>query len=422
MSHSSPAPSQATPSPATLGRALAICVMLLGVACGSEPSETLRYSGEPGTPTSVTFSSDVPLVTVTVNQLSTRQFLLDTGSPATLLDNSSFGLSLGVFTPDSFDLLGISVHELRCGALDLFDGELLVGGIVGGDILKHFAVTLDYRGELATLWEVAPDPPAAASAVDPAVTIPFELRGGGILEISASEALHVGATRVVVPLRLDGHAVYGVLDTGASLVVLSETLYDTLLADQPQRPVLSGLKVLTVDGARETALTRVARFQVETLEATSIPVMIVRNSLAFSFLSSEVDRPIDVLLGASFLRAHQLTIDYPARRLILQRYSNQDHIAPLEYVGVGFSYAAADGGAVVIDSVFLETDAYAQGLQEGDLILTADEFDISLTGLGGMVSVLDSARQGDRVAFTIGRGASSIDVDVLVEDLLPHFE
>ncbi len=413
----------------SLALALVLVPVLALAACPSQSSdEPLEYVGDPGVAVPVTFYSDVPQVDVALEGAPPLSFLLDTGAPATILDTSAQGLEPGVYEVASLDLLGITVLRHDCAALALFGGSLSVGGIVGGDILRHFALVLDYRDATATLLvDLDGATPPGGEDLSQAVDAPFQLLGGGLLSTPSGDSLQVRATRVVVPLEVEGHEVLAVVDTGASTVVLDEPLYELLSEERPDRPVLEGLGVLTVESEQPVVLTRLARLSLGgagsegPAERASVVAMAVLGSDSLAQISLETGRQIDALLGASFLRYYRLTVDYPARKLTLQAYPDPSHVQVHEYVSVGFSWEQTPGG-VLVDRVLPSFDAEAQGLLSGDRILTAGPFDIQAAGAGGVAAAVESTALGDRVRFTMERGDATAVYEILVEDLLPDFQ
>jgi hypothetical protein len=365
-------------------------------------------------------------VEVSLDEGPPRAFLLDTGSPATLLSPSSYGLEEGIHRPASVGMLGITVLEPTIGALELFAGELSISGILGGDLLRRFALTLDYRDALALLWvDLKGGVPAHGEGLEEATQVSLSLLGGGYLSLSSTERLLVPATRLVVPILVEGEEILAVVDTGASMLVLDEDLLDSLLASRPTRPRLLGLEVITADGARPAEISRAARVTLEDAEGpaelASVSFLSVRGSTALAGLSAEVGRKVEALLGGSYLRSFQVTLDYPARRLTLQRYAEPTHIHPREWISVGFTFAQVAIGHVVVEALFQGSDAEDRGVSPGDRILSAGGRDITSLGAAAVQAAVDASELGDRVPFTFARGASTYDASVLIEDLLPEF-
>lgn len=427
-------------APACLAR-IVLTLALVSVRCGGH--DDFRYEGTGSTPFPITFVADVPLARVTVDDQPEQLFLLDTGSPGTLLDPAALEPAPlpGRARLGRLSLLGVTILDPEVGVDALFGDGFATAGIVGGDVLGHFALTLDYQSARAVLWPHLGGalPPLESETLPDPAQLPFARLGGGAIRLPNGDTLSVGATRVTLWLSVEGHPALGVVDTGASLTVLDEPLYQTLLVECPDRPRLTGLRVLTLEGAVEAQISRAARMalldadprdQAPPADATaipgaalaSVPILVLEGSQALAGLSAETGRTVQVLLGASFLRAFQITVDYPAETLTLQRYRTLDHIDPEEWVSVGFTWNRDPTGPVLVEAVMGDTDAEAQGLQAGDEILTAGAHDITLEGSGGVQAAVDASALGDRVVFRLERDSAPYDAAVRIEDLLPPFE
>src|SRR5690606_32380977 len=75
-----------------------------------------------------------------------------------------------------------------------------LAGILGGDVLAWFALSLDYRGGTLWLEETAGPVPrgAAPGPLEPAIEIPARVAGGGVFIAPGGERREVGATRFLV--------------------------------------------------------------------------------------------------------------------------------------------------------------------------------------------------------------------------------
>jgi hypothetical protein len=74
-----------------------------------------------------------------------------------------------------------------------------------------------------------------------------------------------------------------------------------------------------------------------------------------------------------------------------------------------------------INSVFPSTDAATQGLALGDVVEMIGTMAIRGLDAGAVNSLLDSYGLGTRIPLEISRGGVTINVQVLVQDLLPHY-
>jgi hypothetical protein len=191
------------------------------------------------------------------------------------------------------------------------------GGILGGDLLRHFAVTLDYKYERLLVAE-AFDAGALPTDIDldPEVQISFELLGGGRGAPAgcggAGCTVVFPATRVIVDAWIgnDSAPIAVAIDSGSSFVLLSPTIFESLPGDTSFKRI-SSLAL----GSRAVGGPAVV---IEDVEATLIP-----DPSVFDNLSREVDRPVLALVGGPFLQSFLTTIDYPQHLLRLSRYRTQ---------------------------------------------------------------------------------------------------
>ena len=118
-------------------------------AAGGSDGSSIDYQGMPGQATPVAFDGWVPIIGASIDGGGLRPFLLDTGAPMTVLDSTAQpGLDEGLAAVElgAFEL---TFADYQATAWDVFtdsaegDG---VAGIVGGDLLRHFAFSLDYQG------------------------------------------------------------------------------------------------------------------------------------------------------------------------------------------------------------------------------------------------------------------------------------
>jgi hypothetical protein len=79
------------------------------------------------------------------------------------------------------------------------------------------------------------------------------------------------------------------------------------------------------------------------------------------------------------------------------------------------------GSDWTVYEVYTNRDAYAQGVRVGDVVEQIGT--MPLTGQGGATvqGLLDSYALGQRIPLTTRRGSEMSNLNVLVEDLLPHY-
>jgi predicted aspartyl protease len=394
-----------------------LALVALLAACGDD---VLHYEGSPGQATAARLDAWVPAVPVSVDGAPVRDFLVDTGAPVSMLDVDSFpGRDQGVARV-ALDGFGLRIPDYPVLVFDVFAYEqapaVALHGIIGGDLLRHFAVTVDYQQPRLWLEDAPAGLPAgvAAGAVEAGVAVPAEVRGGGVGRVPGDcpggcGEVELAATRFLVEVRLEDDPAprWMLVDTGATAVVLDPQLATSL--PDPDRPRLDGVTVGTAMGQTTAYYTRLARLEIGgAVEDHGVPVLVLPDVDIFEGLSAEVGVEVVGLLGASFLRRFLTTIDYPAATLTLAPYRTTGHIDPDEFVRVGFTMTQRDA-VWQIQDVYPGTDAAAEGLTPGDTIAELDGTSIAGAPAAEVAGLLAGFGLGDEVPVGVNR-AGAIEV------------
>ena len=401
--------------------ATALAALMLG-ACHQDEALQLRYEGTPGLEVPIRMVSGTPAV-ATRYELSTTEdwsgwFFVDTGSPVTLIDTQPLGLSEGLYSLSVVETMGLSFLEREGIALALGEPESWTGGILGGDILRFFCLHLDYRGLRGALYTgCLTETLGSLEGVDPPTEVPIQPRGGGRLFLDDGSHIDVGPTRVLVEVSIEGSRETAVLDTGASTPVFAPGLGAALFRAMPDRPTLSGVPVTTVSGTQDATLMRLSSMSMGDSEIASVACLWVADPTPFEDLSQEVGRRVQLLVGGSFLRYFAFSMDYPAKKLTLARYRETPHIDPEEFHSVGAIFHG-ENGEVLVERVFPYTDAWEKGLQKDDVVVELDETAVS--NVQEIEDLLDTRLVEERVLFTLQRGGETIQMELLIENLLPE--
>jgi hypothetical protein len=370
----------------------------------------------PGIPSPARIAANIVLADVDINHQDGPLFVVDTGSPVTLFDPTDypavdFGPRLQVKVDVSFGQF--TVDDVPALQLTLL-GSITAPPIIGGNLLREFVTEIDYRSMQMRLGVGAP----ATGVEDPGASLPFLLAGGGAANQNGTIILFP-ATRVMLTADIEGTPRALMLDTGASEVAVRGDIYDALVADG--RTQLSGLPIQTAMGPTTADVTRARAITVGGQMVANPAVMTVGDAL-LDALQDEVKMPVDGLLGGSYLREFLVTIDYPARRLVLRRYVPPVAIKD-EFKRVGIDLGpGSPAHRYTIGKVYANTDAQRQQLTIGDELVSIDG--TNLDGVDGITA--DGLLNGD-VGTTkqIGLGAAAVaalantTVTVRVDDLLP---
>jgi len=265
------------------------------------------------------------LIPVTIN--GTPQHLaVDTGSSVTLISSSvaadlnilhdfdRVAVARGVGGVDSALNIG-KVESLNLGQLHVINKSLLivdlpmrgpdgqpVAGLLGADILANYDVDLDLPGHRMALWHVEGCPN---------FTPPWDVPGTP-LDIDLDEQKHI-----MVPIRIDGATITGMLDTGAPLLVLTPRSAaragagdDNAAGDIPVNG--QGVNNRAWDG-------RLHRFHDVEFAGQTIGNVVTEIINGTSLQQYEtLLSGSDGLVGLSVLQGHRLWISYQSKTIFVQ--------------------------------------------------------------------------------------------------------
>ncbi len=404
---------------------LTTCLLILWAGCRQE----IDFEGEPGQATTMKLRAWVPVLDIQVgDDPSKKPVIVDTGSPIMTFSLSAYpGLSLGANELD-FTVFGLRFLDFTGYALkDLFGGKPVCGGtpvgLVGGDLLGHFRLGLDYRGKRAFLFYGDDNDPPVASGTDAPMAVPVQVLGGGAGELIKQGSgifVELGPTRVVVAEALvEGKKVNVMVDTGASYTVVEGAFLTSLGATD--RPTLCCETVGVVDGVVRMPMARLKSLSLGSVTVSNQPVLVVDQASAkqslFANLSAEVGMKIQMLVGGSFLRHFAVNMDYEDASLSLARYKDQDHVSQKEFVGPGFAFCdSAQTGDFVVVNVYDNTDAKAQGVAPGSVLTAVDGTPVKGKTQQQVLELMRKVPVGSKTRLTFGSVEHQVKVERLLED------
>jgi hypothetical protein len=171
-------------------------------------------------------------------------------------------------------------------------GQSTVSGAIGNDILAHYDEDIDFPAHQVFLVKAG-----YCSTIEPwsgpADTVHFDLARGN--------------TAIAFPMRINGHAVTAVLDTGATNTVLSPDTFARITRHGPRVHPL-GTHFTTGIGAHRAKVTayRLQSLSVAGVQLTH-PVVTVLHHAVLPFGL--------VILGENFIRRHELFVDHQTNTL-----------------------------------------------------------------------------------------------------------
>ena len=411
--------------------------------------------GTLGKPSTAVLAGNLIFVNASMNAMAESPgsfgMLIDSGSPVVLIDPSLFGatppttaaeipttINLGLLDAAGEPVVVIDDAPVLQVSNAMMDA-LGFGGVLGGNVMRHFSVQLDYSARMMEGFCLGCSASTARTDVElPGGVVSFALKGGGhsavTLGIDAqrnaidSPAVDIPPTRIPVTVTLDGTNYPFIVDTGATEVSVRSTVYSQLVSDG-RAQLVSGIVVMTTGGASNASLTRAKTITVGGVTVMDAPVMTIMSAPGapsdplLDSISNELGTQIDGLLGGSFLRNFLVSIDYPNGQLHLQPYLTPP--IPDEFRRVGFTISLDPiGPHFVVASVYPNTDAAAQGIMVNDEVVSVDGTSLASVGHVATADQLLDGTPGSSKMIAFGTTKNPANANqtltVRVDDLIPN--
>lgn len=382
--------------------AFALCCL---ASCEDDTTRELdlSYEGELGLPIPIEIRGNSPIVQVSINGGPERSFVVDTGASFFVVDDElpeveESGrvdeLQLGNLR---FEELGVLRMDL--GALDALE----IHGLLGGPMLHAFVVALDYQNEDLYLFE---DIRQALVTID---ALPHH---DGM---STYAPVDVDTGMIVASMEIEDRETELIVDTGASVNIVYESLYSDLDADRPSLSEVPAFNPL--EGSFDMDLVRLCHIdlgegEIDAAEAGYLTGVVRDGVLGLDVVPAFSE--VKGLLGHPFLRQHLVIFDYHSSEMGFFRYHDLGHIPDNETVIAGFVVRVAPDGLVVVERVFPGTDAETKGILEGDVVLALDGVPVDDVDLAE-----PNGEPGQSIVVDLERDGEELSVEVLFEELLP---
>ncbi len=218
---------------------------------------------------------------------------------------------------------------------ELKNPDIMLGGIIGVDFLRHYRVTIDYVERKITF----------SQTTDP-------LSGTYILK--AVDQLEPMMTQLTIPITVDGQMIDVIPDTGASKTFLPLSVLQKL--DYPKEEKLSSNGLTFVGMAGESSINDML-VRVHDLR---IGDNHLQNYLVGAMANTGV-------LGVDFLSQFLVTLDYPSNTLALTPVAQQKFNHNL--FSTGIAGINIEQHSLRISGIWENSPAAKAGLHPGDLIL-----------------------------------------------------
>ena len=262
-------------------------------------------------------------------------------------------------------------------------------GLVGFEVFKRFAITIDYlRGELTLTRPEAFAPPPGAAA------IPFRFKG----------------SHIEVDGTVDGVPGAFSIDTGSrsSLDLLGPFVEEHGL-EARYAPRLETVTGWGVGGPSRSRVARAGRVTLGEVEVAS-PIV----ELSLQKRGAFTDRYVAGNVGTAILKRFTVSLDYARQRMYL--VPNGSPAEPFDRSGVWLNDV---GDAFRVEAVVPGGPAEQAGLAVGDRVVAVDGVAAGELRLPELRQRLKTSPPGTRVALRVARdGAGERQVELVLRELL----
>jgi predicted aspartyl protease len=367
-----------------------------------------------GGSTHIDIISNKPWVYVSLNGSRPLHFILDAGSPFTLLNTDlpeTVGFSRGpdrtfpngfvakTYTPSAcVRALGVTLSDISIGDIELdhvsaVEGERL-DGLIGGEFFAKHVVRIDYMRSSIDVF------PAS-----------YEYHGDGIVLPLQIDGLASTSASIMAP---DGHYVTGtfIVDTGVRMPLLLNAPYtdnNGLLMAEKRVPKAS--VGVGVNGETRGDIFRVRDVEIGGLHMADVVTVCSRDAVVID--------PNDTLagiIGGDFLRRFRVTFDYPHNQLVLEETPETRQPFVYDCSGLFLLAEGSDYRTIRVHRVIKGSPAEDAGIRENDRLVSVDG---RVTRRLGLESVRALFRADNtRYRLVLERGGELVRTQLVTQDLL----
>ncbi len=359
--------------------------------------------------------SNKPWVYVTMNGSRPLHFVLDAGSPFTLLNTGvpqtvGFGVESEKTLENGFVLrtympkacvrtLGVTLSDIGIGDIELDHVSAVEGtrvdGLIGGELFQKYVVRIDYMG----------------SRVDVFDADTYNYRGDGTVLPLNIDGLAFTDASLHAP---DGRWVNGtfIVDTGVRLALLLNGPFvdkNRLLSGEKRVPRAS--VGVGVNGETRGDIFSVSAVELGGLHMTDVMSVASRDDVVI-----DSNDGLAGIIGGDLLRRFRVTLDYPHKRMILEE--TPETYTPFVYDRSGMFLLAegADYRTIRVHRVIVGSPAEDAGIHSGDRLVSVDGKNARRLGLEA-TRVLFRA-DNTRYRLVLEREGARVTAQLITKDLL----
>jgi hypothetical protein len=341
------------------------------------------------------------VVKASVNGGAVRSWVLDTGAPISVADNS---IAAEVTGKDvSITVGGITKAVGRNMIVDDVRGNMRmdVAGILGHDVFGD-VLTLDYPRKRFWITTEIGDANLRACT---------HVRGApALVDAKVEDYVYVKGSAETTPG-------WFLVDSGASLGAMPFGVFDTLQKANP-RAALDGFYTPAAIGTFWAQLTSIGYLDVGGLRVENILTRTLDDDLIAAPKSLGSDRLLGVL-PSGYLRHFMVTIDFPKQKVRLDAAKDDALKQPTGFypVGIGIKPGSTQP-PVIISHVLPGSSAAEAGIVAGDELVAIDGTQVATLDPYARPFRLLAAKTGIEIVVTVKHEGTTATHDLVTRDLL----
>jgi predicted aspartyl protease len=224
-------------------------------------------------------------------------------------------------------------------------------GIVGGDVLSKYVLSIDYQNDVFTLSDQAP------VYKNSAAVIPIRI----IDKLVFAKASPCGS----------GDDFTFLVDTGATSLVYFKNRIEQTCPNYTKWPASLGWLEATFLGKKEADIYLMPEFSMGGTGIESVITTVTEAGILGLSLNILSGSPLHGIVGWTFLRNYKVTFDYPRQRMILEPYEVYTDKWPHLFDSVGIMIAY-ENGVPIIEHLLPNTPASESSIEIGDILVEVD--------------------------------------------------